>query len=185
MSEKPLYVLAGPTAVGKGTVLHAVREAHPDLQVSVSATTREPRPGEQDGRDYFFVSDREFDDLVRRNALLEWATVHGANRYGTPAPWVQQMRDLGRTVLLEVDLDGARQVKKNMPDAHLIFVAPPSWSDLEKRLESRGTEGPEERVRRLQTAREEMAAIDEFDTVIVNDDVERAAAELAGVLGLD
>lgn len=181
----PLYVLVGPTAVGKGTVLRQLAAEHPELQVSISATTRKPRPGEVDGRDYFFVTDQQFDRLVEDDCLLEWATVHGTHRYGTPANWVQRMRDEGRRVLLEVDLDGARQVKARVPDTHTIFLAPPSWEELERRLLGRGTEGHEEQQRRLRTAEAEMAAMNEFDEVVTNADVNSTVAELARAMGLD
>lgn len=180
-----LYVVSGPTAVGKGTVVRQLRAAHSDLPLSVSVTTRAPRDGEVDGVDYHFVSDEQFDDLVREDALLEWATVHQLNRYGTPRAWVEEQTDMERPVLLELDLEGARQVKQRMPDAVTVFIMPPSWEELEKRLQGRGTEDSEERARRLRTAKVEMAAQKEFDVILVNDDVDRTASDLAAVLGLD
>lgn len=185
MHTARLTVLAGPTAVGKGTVVQALRARHPDLAVSVSATTRAPRPGEVDGVHYHFVTDARFDELVRDGRMLEWALVHGAHRYGTPRGPVEEKLARGIPVLLEIDLAGARQVRAAMPGAQLVFLAPPSWEDLEHRLVGRGTEGPEERARRLRTARTELAAEGEFDHIIVNDDVERAAAELAHLMGLE
>ena len=181
----PLTVLAGPTAVGKGTLVRRLRELYPDLPVSVSVTTRAPRPGEVHGEDYFFVSEEEFDRMVEEDALLEWAVVHGKHRYGTPAQWVEEQRKIGRPVLLEVDLEGARQVRRRRPDCQTVFVIPPSWEELERRLLRRGTEGPEERARRLATARGELAAADEFDVTIINDDVNRTAEELARLLELN
>ncbi len=185
MDTPRLTVLAGPTAVGKGTVVAALRRRHPELTVSVSATTREPRPGEVDGTHYHFVSDQRFDELVNTGQMLEWATVHGTHRYGTPRGPVEEALAQGRPVLLEIDLAGARQVRRTMPDAELVFLAPPSWEHLEKRLVGRGTEGPVERARRLDTARVELAAESEFDRIVINDDVERAAGELARVMGLE
>ena len=173
-----LIVLAGPTAVGKGTVVRALREREPDVWISVSATTREPRPGEIDGVHYFFVTPARFDAMVAGGELLEWATVHGVHRYGTPRGPVEERLATGTPVLLEIDLQGARQVRETMPDALFVFLAPPSWDELVHRLVGRGTEGPEERERRLETARLELAAESEFDAVIVNDTVEAAAAQL-------
>jgi len=173
-----LTVLAGPTAVGKGTVVRALREREPDIWISVSATTRPPRPGEVDGVHYFFVTPSRFDEMVAAGELLEWATVHGVHRYGTPRGPVDEHLSRGVPVLLEIDLQGARQVRQTMPDALFVFLAPPSWDELVSRLEGRGTEGAAERERRLQTAREELAAESEFDEVIVNDTVETAAAQL-------
>ena len=186
MSSAParLTVLAGPTAVGKGTVVTELRRRHPDLFVSVSATTRSPRPGEINGVHYHFVTDEEFDALVAQGQMLEWALVHGAHRYGTPRGPVAEALAQGRPALLEIDLAGARQVRESMPDALFVFIAPPSWDALVERLVGRGTEGAAERERRLATARTEMAAADEFDVVVVNDTVERAAAELERLLSL-
>ena len=185
MTEAPaLTVLAGPTAVGKGTVVAALKERHPDLRVSVSATTRPPRPGEVNGAHYYFVSDEEFDSMVESGDMLEWALVHGLHRYGTPRGPVQAELDAGRPALVEIDLDGARQVRRSMPGARLVFVAPPSWDELVARLAGRGTEDEGERARRLATARVELGAAGEFDHVIVNDTVSRATDELEGLMGL-
>lgn len=171
-------VLAGPTAVGKGTVASYVRRHHPEVWLSVSATTRAPRPGEVEGRHYYFVDDEEFDRLEREGQLLEWAVVHGRARYGTPRLPVERVLDEGRPALLEIDLQGARQVREAMPEALFVFLEPPSWEELVHRLVGRGTEDEDERAARLATARVEMAAKDEFDRSIVNDDVARAAEEL-------
>ncbi len=179
-----LTVLAGPTAVGKGTVSADVRSRYPDLWLSVSATTRSPRPGEVEGVHYHFVSGAEFDSMVERGEMLEWAVVHGRNRYGTPRGPVEQHLAAGEPVLLELDLQGARQVRASMPDAQFIFLAPPSWDELVRRLVGRGTEDAEERERRLQTARVELAAEPEFDHTIINDDVQRATDELVHLMGL-
>ncbi|SKB10018.1 guanylate kinase [Aeromicrobium choanae] len=173
-----LIVLAGPTAVGKGTVAAWVREHHPEIWMSVSATTRPARPGEVDGRHYHFVSPEEFDRLIAEDGLLEYATVHGVNRYGTPRAAVEEKLEQGESVLLEIDLQGARQVRERFPEAFLVFLAPPSWDELVNRLVGRGTETEAERERRLATAREELAAVSEFDATIVNTEVEEAGREL-------
>ena len=177
-------MLAGPTAVGKGTVAAAVRERHPEIWISVSATTRLPRPGEAHGVHYWFVSDAEFDELIADGALLEWALVHQAARYGTPRKPVEDTLATGRSALLEIDLEGARQVRESVPDALFVFLAPPTWEELERRLVGRGTETEAERVRRLDTARIELAAEDEFDVTIVNHEVNAAADELVALLRL-
>lgn len=162
----------------------AIRRRYPQIWLSVSATTRAPRPGEIDGVHYRFVSDEEFTRLVEDGQMLEWAVVHGRHRYGTPRRSVEEARAAGRPVLLEIDLAGARQVRETLPEAHFVFLAPPDWDTLVQRLVGRGTEGPEERERRLATAREELAAEPEFDVTIVNDDLDRATDELARVIGV-
>ena len=177
-----LVVLAGPTAVGKGTVAARVRETHPEVWVSVSATTRKPRPGEVDGVHYHFVSDEEFDRMVADGDLLEWATVHQVARYGTPRRPVEDVLAEGRPAMLEIDLQGARQVRANMPEAVLVFLKPPSWDELVRRLVGRGTEDEAERERRLRTAREELAAEAEFDETIVNAEVHEAAEQLVSLM---
>lgn len=176
-----LVVLAGPTAVGKGTVASHIKQHHPEIHLSVSATTRPPRPGEVDGEHYYFVDDAEFDRMIADGELLEWATVHNAYRYGTPRGPIQKVLAAGRTALLEIDLQGARQVRAADPAATLVFLLPPSWDELVQRLVGRGTEGDEERARRLRTARIELASQREFDFRVVNDDVARAAEEVAGL----
>jgi guanylate kinase len=177
-----LTVLAGPTAVGKGSVSADIRAHHPEIWISVSATTRAPRPGEVHGVHYWFVSEAEFDTLVEEDALLEWAVVHGSARYGTPRTPVEEMVASGRPSLLEIDLQGARQVRHRMPGAFFCFLAPPSWDELVRRLVGRGTETVEERDRRLATARLEMAAEPEFDVVIVNHEIHAAAEELVTLM---
>lgn len=179
-----VVVVAGPTAVGKGTVTRRLLEKHPEVYLSVSATTRDPRPGEVDGIHYFFWSPEQFDDAVENGDMLEWALVHGRNRYGTPRSAVEAARAEGRAVILEIDLEGARQVRSSMPDARFVFLAPPRWDVLVERLVGRGTESPEEQERRLETARVEMAAEKEFDVTIVNDDLDEAVDALAREAGL-
>ncbi|GAA4381024.1 guanylate kinase [Nocardioides caricicola] len=188
MSDAPqsrrsrLVVLAGPTAVGKGTVAAEVRRTHPEVWISVSATTRAPRPGEENGVHYWFVSDEEFDRMVAEDDLLEWAVVHKAARYGTPRQPVDLALASGHPAMLEIDLQGARQVRETMPDALFVFLAPPSWEELERRLVGRGTETEEERARRLETARDELAAEAEFDVTIVNHEVHDAAEQLVALM---
>jgi guanylate kinase len=177
-----LVVLAGPTAVGKGTVAAAVREAHPEVWISVSATTRPPRPGEENGVHYWFVSDAEFDRMIADDDLLEWAVVHKAARYGTPRQPVELALASGQPAMLEIDLQGARQVRRTMPDALFVFLGPPSWDELVRRLVGRGTETAAERERRLETARVELAAESEFDITIVNHEVHEAAEQLVALL---
>ncbi len=179
-----LTVLAGPAAVGKGTVVGCLRRRYPQVWLSVSVTTRRPRPGEVDGVHYHFVEDREFDALVVGEQLLEHAVVHGAARYGTPRGPVLDAVAAGRPALLEIDLQGARMVRAVLPGARFVFLAPPTWQDLVARLAGRATETPAERERRLATARGELAAEDEFDVTVVNDDVERACAAVAAEMGL-
>lgn len=179
-----VMVVSGPTAVGKGTVCARLRADHPEVMVSVSATTRPARPGEIDGVHYHFVSAEEFDDLIATDGLLEWATVHGVHRYGTPRAPVQAAVAAGRPVVLEIDLQGARQVRDTWPDATFVFLSPPSWQELVRRLVGRGTEDDAERARRLDTARDELAASREFDHVVVNTEVEQAVADLVELLRL-
>jgi guanylate kinase len=177
-----LAVLAGPTAVGKGTVAAEIRRTHPEIWISVSVTTRRPRPGEVHGRHYWFVEDDEFDRLVADDELLEWAVVHKNARYGTPRRPVEEALAAGRPALLEIDLQGARQVRRSMPDALFVFLKPPSWEELVRRLVGRGTESEEERERRLETAREELAAEAEFDVTVVNTEVHAASEELVALI---
>jgi guanylate kinase len=177
-----LTVLAGPTAVGKGTLSAYLRQHHPEIWISVSLTTRAPRPGEVDGVHYRFVTDDEFDAAIREGRFLEWAVVHSGARYGTPAGPVDEALAQGRRALLEIDLQGARQVRQKMPDALLVFLAPPSWDELVRRLVGRGSEAPAEREIRLRTARLELTAGSEFDATVVNADVHQAAEELVNLM---
>lgn len=174
-----LLVLSGPGGVGKSTITKALAN-HSDFWVSVSATTRTPRVGELDGVDYFYISDEEFNRRINANEFLEWAEFAGA-KYGTPATAVQDRLANGFNVILEIEIDGARQVRRSTPNAKLIFIAPPSWEELKKRLEARGTDSDERRAERLALAQEEMAAQSEFDYVLVNDQLERVIAELVAL----
>ncbi len=180
--QSRLVVLAGPTAVGKGTIAAHVRAHFPEVWLSVSMTTRPPRPGEVDGVHYHFVDEAEFDRLVAAGQLLEHAVVHGRAKYGTPRAPVERALRQGRLALLEIDLHGARQVRRKVPGALFIFLEPPSWEELVRRLVGRGTEQQQEREVRLATARRELAAATEFDVSIVNDDVRRASEELVSLM---
>lgn len=184
MSERPrLTVLSGPSGVGKSTVVAHMRQQHPEVWLSVSATTRHPRPGEQNGIHYHFVDSDEFDKLIANGELLEWAVFAG-NRYGTPRSAVQEKLERGEPVLLEIDLQGARQVRESMPEAQLVFLAPPSWDELVRRLTGRGTEAQDVIDQRLAAARVELEAEPEFDATLVNHSVEQVATELLTLLGV-
>jgi len=171
-----LLVLSGPGGVGKSTVAKKLREAG-DFWVSVSATTRKPRSNEIDGRDYFFVTDEEFTRMINANEFLEWAEFAG-NRYGTPLEKVEHALLLGRNVLLEIEIAGAKQVKAHLPQSVLVFLEPPTWEELVSRLEGRGTDSPERRAERLELAQEELASASFFDVVLVNDQVESVVGKL-------
>jgi guanylate kinase len=177
-----LIVLAGPSGVGKGSVVERLLARDPDgLALSVSATTRDPRPNEVDGRDYLFVDSAYFHALAESGGLLEWADVFG-NAYGTPAAEVEDQLDAGRDVILEIDVQGAQQVRERAPDALLIFLAPPSLADLDVRLRSRGTESEERMARRLEKAAWEIAQAGWFDHVVTNDALERATDQVAAII---
>jgi guanylate kinase len=177
-----LTVLSGPSGVGKGTVVAEVRRLFPHVWVSVSCTTRRPRPGEVDGVQYYFVNEAQFDELIVTDRLLEYASFAG-HRYGTPRLPVEQHLAAGQPALLEIELQGARQVRQRMPDARFVFLAPPSIEELRDRLAKRGTEGTEMIRARMEHADIELlAAEDEFDVVVVNDNVQRAAAEVVALL---
>ena len=178
-----VLVLSGPSAVGKSTVVRRLREQVPDLHFSVSATTRAPRPGEVDGIDYRFVSAERFQQLIDAGEMLEWAEIHGGlHRSGTLSEPVIRAAATGHPVLIEVDLAGARAVKKAVPDAITVFLAPPSWAALQQRLTDRGTETAEVMARRLATAEAELAAQGEFDVVVVNGQLDAACSELVTLL---
>jgi guanylate kinase len=176
-----VVVIAGPSGVGKGTVTARVLDALPEAEFSVSATTRAPRGGERDGVDYHFVDDRAFDAMVAGDALVEWAAYAG-NRYGTPRGPLEEALARGAVVLLDIEVQGALQVKERLPEALLVFLTPPDMDELERRLRARATDAPEAVATRLARAREEMADVASFDLVVVNDDLDRCVAEvLAGI----
>lgn len=181
MAEGSLYVISGPSGAGKGTLVNRILDEHPDIALSISATTRQPREGEVDGVHYHFKSVDEFEDVIARDGFIEWAQVH-SNYYGTPLAPIEQHLAAGDTVLLEIDVQGAFQVLDKLPQAKLVFIAPPSIEELERRLRGRGTETEEVIAQRLANAKGEMEATKDYDFVIVNDDLERATKELARVL---
>ena len=175
-------MIAGPTAVGKGTVVKYLLDHFTNVLLSVSATTRAPRPGEVDGVDYIFLTHEEFDRQIAAGEMLEYAVVHGVNKYGTPRLPVEKALNEGKQVILEIDIQGARQVKASMPEALLVFIAPPSWDELVRRLSSRATESAEEQQLRLETAKVELDAASEFDAVIVNEDIAKCAHEVLDLM---
>ena len=184
-----LIVLCGPAGVGKGTVLGRVREQHPEIWLSVSATTRQPRPGEVDGVNYFFMPEQEFLDKEAAGEFLETADVFGLAHYGTPVKPVVEHLERNIPVILEIDIQGARSVKQRAGELGIevmtVFIAPPSFEELERRLIGRGTETPEQQAKRLETAKIEVAAESEFDKVIVNNVVDEAADELWNLIATE
>ncbi len=176
-----LVVLSGPSGVGKSSVIAEALKDLPTTWLSVSVTTRDPRPGEVDGQTYFYVTQERFDQMIAQNELLEWAEYAG-NRYGTPRDHVAERLANNIPVLLEIEVQGAMQVRESMPEAVLVFVQPPTWEDLEARLTGRGTESDEQVLARLRMALQEIEAAKDFDHVIVNDDVAQAAHELVSYL---
>ncbi len=177
-----LIVMAGPSAVGKGTLASYIVSSFPGFSLSVSATTRAPRTGEIDGQSYYFLSADEFMRRVDSGMMLEWATVHGANFYGTPREPVERALSQGLNVILEIDVQGAFQVKEAFPQARLVFVNPPSFEELRARLDKRGTESEEDKEIRLETAKSELARASEFDFSVINDEVARCAQEVVELI---
>jgi guanylate kinase len=181
MREGHLFIISGPSGAGKGTLVKEILHRVPALWVSVSATTRTPRPGEREGADYFFLTPIEFEGRVRQGEFLEQATVHG-NRYGTLRRPVERRLDEGVDVILEIDPQGARQVRDQVRRSKLIFVTAPSTEELEKRIRDRGAETEEQVRTRMETTRRELAVAGEYDFVVINDDVSRATDELARII---
>lgn len=181
MRKGNLFIISGPSGAGKGTLVKELPARVPDLWVSVSVTTRAPRHGEVEGQHYFFIAKKEFRRLSESGGLLEWAEVHG-NCYGTPREAVEAKVAEGRQVILEIDPQGARQVKSLLPDSVLIFIMPPSWEELERRLAKRGSETKAQVETRLATAEEEIKVVGEYAHVVQNDDVPRAVGELVGII---
>ncbi len=181
MNPGKLIVLTGPSGVGKGTLLRSLLQRHPELYLSISATTRLPRPGEVDGRDYYFVSRSQFEQMIAQSQLLEWAEYTG-NYYGTPRQPVENQIRQGKLVVLEIELKGARQVRQTVPEALQIFIMPPSVSELERRIRNRGQDSEAAIARRLARAREEINAANEFDIQIVNDNFDEALARIETAL---
>ena len=178
-----LTVLTGPSGVGKGTLVRLLLERHPRIWLSVSATTRAPRQGEQEGVSYFFLSRERFEQRVSEGGFLEWAEFAG-NLYGTPRQPVEERLQQGRPVLLEIELEGARQVRRSFPEGLQVFLEPPSFEELERRIRGRGTDSEEAIQKRLTRARVELAASPEFDARLVNGELEKALAELVRLMGL-
>ena len=181
MPQGLLVVVSGPSGCGKGTVCDLLRQRHPEIIYSISATTRKPRPGEQEGVNYFFLTREQFQQRVTASGFLEWAQVYG-NLYGTPRTWVEEKLAAGHDVLLEIDTQGALQVKAGYPAGILIFLLPPDLAELERRISQRGTESSEERQRRLQSARKEIAQIRNYEYLVINDKVEQAVQTMEAIL---
>ncbi len=178
-----LTVLTGPSGVGKGTIVRKILDSHNDVWLSISATTRQPRSGEIDGEHYFFLEKKNFQEIIDKEGFLEWASFSN-NFYGTPKKIVKEKIDEGIKVLLEIELEGARQIRKSFPEALQIFLAPPNLSELEKRIRGRGTENEEAIRDRLAIANKELMAKKEFDAVVINDDIEKAFRKIEGLMGL-
>lgn len=179
-----LIVLSGPSGAGKNTLMNRVIPRIPNLQYSVSATTRQPRPGEVDGVDYFFVTEEEFDQMVANEEFLEWAEFVD-NRYGTPKSFVQKQMEEGKTVIMDVDIQGALQIRGKLDDAVLVFLLPPTWEELENRLNKRGKDPVEAIVKRLERSYEELKYIVDYDYFIVNDQLEKAAERLLTIINAE
>ncbi len=183
VSDGKLFLLTGPSGVGKGTLIKTLLSRHPEIWLSISATTRQPRDGEIDARHYYFMSRAEFSELASQGGFLEWAEFAG-NFYGTPSKEVRERLSSGRPVLLEIELEGARQVRGSFPEALQIFVAPPSFEELERRIRGRATDSEEAIAQRLFRANEELSSQNEFDAIVINDDLQRAIEEIERLIGL-
>jgi len=184
MESGQLIVITGPSGVGKGTLVKSLLKRHDQLTLSISATTRSPRAGETNGKDYFFLSRPEFETLIEAGEFLEWAEYAG-NYYGTPRQAVEDKLQQGEQVVLEIEVVGARKIQQSFPDATRIFILPPSLPVLEQRLEQRGKDSPDMIAQRLDHAKKEIAAVEEFDYAIINDDLDRALRELEQIIFID
>ncbi|SJZ31007.1 guanylate kinase [Selenihalanaerobacter shriftii] len=176
-----LLILSGPSAVGKGTVIDALMGKYQDIAYSISVTTRQPRPGERDGIDYFFVSKEKFSEMIENNELIEWAKVHG-NYYGTPKSYVEETLNTEQDVILEIDIQGAAQVKEKYEYGVFVFLAPPSLKELESRIYKRGTDSQESIEVRMENASKEMKKVEDYDYIIVNDEIEKAVKKLKAII---
>lgn len=176
-----LVVVSGPSGAGKGTLCKALLTKHDNLQYSISATTRQPRVGEQNRKNYYFVSEKDFIEMIRQRDFLEWAKVYD-NYYGTPKSPVLDMLNSGNDVLLEIDIQGALQVKKEFPDGVFIFIFPPSIQELKSRIQHRGTETPEDMSKRIKSAYAELEYAYEYDYIVINDDIGKAVEELSAII---
>lgn len=181
MRKGKTFIICGPSGVGKGTVVARLMASDPTLYFSVSATTREPRPGEIDGKHYHFLTNEQFDEWVREGMFLEHAEFVG-NRYGTPRQYIDRAMEQGRDVILDIEIQGAEQVHQKRPDAVRIFIAPPSWDELERRLIGRGTEDMEKVRSRLQRGKDEFMVASDFDYFVINDTVDRAVEEISAIM---
>ncbi len=179
-----LTVITGPSGVGKGTIVRKILESHGDVWLSISATTRQPRSGEIEGEHYFFLEEKKFREIIDKEGFLEWA-LFSDNFYGTPKKIVKDKIESGTNVLLEIELEGARQIRKSFPEALQIFLAPPNLTELEKRIRGRGTETEEAIQDRLAIANNELTAIEEFDAVVINENIDKAFREIEGLMGLN
>ena len=184
ISAGSLTVITGPSGVGKGSLVNKLLEKHSDIWLSISATTRQPRSGEKNGEQYFFMDREEFMELVEEGGFIEWAEFAG-NLYGTPIKQLREKLEKGITVVLEIELEGARQVQKKFPGAFRVFIAPPSLAELEKRIKGRGTDSEEAISKRLSRAKEEMKAQNEFDGIIINNQLSTALIELESIIGIN
>lgn len=176
-----LFIISGPSGVGKGTIRKEISKMFPELKYSISANTRPPRPDEREGVDYYFITREKFKSMIRENKFAEWAVVHGEYK-GTPLDFLIQQRKIGNDVILEIDVQGAQQIKEKFPEGIFIFIAPPSWEDLVKRLKKRGTETEDNLKKRLNDALEEIAQIENYDYIVINDQLEKAVKKVESII---
>ena len=182
MQRGLLIVISGPSGTGKGTVIHRLLPMMPDAKLSISCTTRAPRPGEREGVDYFYISQERFEEMIRNNEFLEYAYVFGMNSYGTPRAFVEETLSAGKDLFLEIDIQGARNVKKAMPETLMIFLMPPNEAELERRLRGRATETEEQIQKRMATAKKELECAKEYDYIVCNDEIDRCLEEIQAII---